>query len=384
MALRPDLRWNCWPDDESHLLLQAVLHRDDAVALGAWRRFVPRLDLGAPNDDQWRLLGHMSRRLASLDPDDPTLPSLQRVARRIAVENLAFLAATDSVLDRLDGAGFEPVVLKGTALLLSVYESSSMRPIRDVDLLVAPDRHDDLIEFLESAGWTVDSVDHLGNHAIGMIGGPVSVDVHRALNLELVAPGVPDNGWGTFAVVDSPRALPSGRRVRMLAPTDALLHTIVHGLQCFSPVTLRWVDDAVQLLRSGEVDGDRLCMLAERFAVAPVVHDALLYVDDVTGGTVDPAVLRRLAAIPTSRLDDVRLRAFHERTDTAAASPPLRYVVSIFLQRSKGYRPVEWVGLVPRSLLQQFEVDGWWEFVRKVVGLASVRTGRRLARVVGD
>ena len=376
MATRPGLRWNCWPDDTDHLLLTAIAHADDDAALASWLQV--REAMSSPTDEQRRLFGQLARRLAVTDPTDPLLPELQGVARTISAENLQHLINIDAVMGLLDEAGIEGVVLKGTALLLSVYENLSLRPIADVDVFVRPDRHADAIAVFAAIGAVPDHRDRLGTHAIGMGGGPISIDVNRAISQELVAPGLVDNGWGTFSFVTSPKALPSGRHVTILESSDALLHTIVHGLGWNGPVALRWVADAVQLLRNGDVDTTRLCALADRLSIAPVVRDALRYLDDVAGGVVEPAMFVELASARTSRLDDLRLRAFHERPEREGEPPPMGFTKSRFLQRTKGDSPVRSLGRFPTLLRDQFDADSWFQLLRRMSGAAFIRVGQRL------
>lgn len=377
MATRLGLRWNCWPDEIDHLLLTAVANADESIALASWHQV--REPMASSTHEQRRLFGQLARRLAAIDPTDPLLPELQGVARRISAENLQHLVNIDVVLGMLDEAGIDSVVLKGTALLLSVYENMSLRPIADVDVLVRSDRHADALAVFAAIGAVPDQRDHMGNHAVGMVGGPIPVDVHRAISQELVAPGLADNGWGSFSFVTSPKALPSGRHVTILESSDALLHTIVHGLGWNGPIALRWVTDVVQLLRSGHVDMARLCALADQFSVAPVVHDALRYVDDIAGGLVEPSTFEALSRSRVSRLDSMRLRAFHERPDREGEPPPMGFTRSRFLQRTKGDRPVRSLGRLPELLRDQYHADGWFQLLRRMTGALLMRAGQRLS-----
>lgn len=377
MATRTELRWNCWPDEADHLLLTTILHEDEGIARAAWNAAVDLLDMDAPSFEQERQFGLLARRLAVIAPDDPHLRTLRAAARRTSAQNLVNLAAIDSVVSMFDDAGIEFVVLKGVALLLSVFDNLSLRPIADLDLVVRPEQHRRAIDLLGAAGWIADR-DHLGNHAVGMFGPPIAVDLHRSVSQELVSPMVSENGWGTFAVVESQGALPSGRHVPILAPTDALVHTILHGLQWNGPIVLRWVTDAAELLRSGAIDEDRLVHLSALFSVSPVIRDALLYIDEVTGGVVEPSMLRRLRSAPTPRLELLRLRAFHERPTPDGVAPPLGFSLSRFLQRTKGETLPGSLRLVPAFLMQQFEASNWRELLRKLVGEAVVRVGHAI------
>jgi len=110
----------------------------------------------------------------------------------------------------------------------------------------------------------------------------------------------------------APRLLPSGRRIRVLAPTDALLHTLVHGTQRLLPHNLRWAVDADRILATERVDWDRLVTLAKTFRLSPLVHDALLFHSTLTGRPVPGGVLEQLAADRLKWLERKRLDAFHE------------------------------------------------------------------------
>lgn len=62
----------------------------------------------------------------------------------------------DDALDALAGAGIQVVVLKGAALVGTVYPSFVDRPMGDVDLLVPEDRALEARRILLGAGWTWD------------------------------------------------------------------------------------------------------------------------------------------------------------------------------------------------------------------------------------
>jgi hypothetical protein len=56
----------------------------------------------------------------------------------------------------LNRAGIEPLLLKGGALAYTVYCSFAARPMRDIDLLVPPDRADDARSIMLQSGWQLD------------------------------------------------------------------------------------------------------------------------------------------------------------------------------------------------------------------------------------
>lgn len=373
MATVPGLRWDCWPEIVDQLLLRSIIDHDDDEALRAWRDASKCFDLDAPDHERRGLYGLLAHRIGRLAPDESALPILQREARSIAARTLGHLAHMDEPIALLESAGIHPVVLKGAALLLSVYESTAWRRIADLDLLVPPDRLADAVEVLVAAGWTTDQRDHLGNHAIGMTGGAIDVDLHRAVSPELVTPDVASGGTALFTFRTAPRTLPSGRPITILTPTDALVHTVVHGLQWNGPICLRWVPDAALLVE--QVDHDRLCHLARTFSIAPLIHDALRFLDRL-GRPIDPTLLARLDSIRTTRLDDLRLRAFHERPVTPGAPPPLGFTRARFLQRTKGDGLPRAISRIPRFLEEQFDASGPLSLLRRMAGAGLIRTGQ--------
>jgi hypothetical protein len=85
-------------------------------------------------------------------------------------------------------------------------------------------------------------------------------------------------------------------------PADQLLVTCAHGL--LGGRSLRWVADAVVVIRASDVDWDRLAVQAERCRLTARVHQALEQVQAEFGVDVPPEVLATLASAP---------RPVHER-----------------------------------------------------------------------
>lgn len=306
------LRWDSWPEPSDVLLLRALLHRDDDVARAAWRGFRSTWDPDAPTHDQFRLLGAIADRIDVLDPDDSRIGMYRGMRRRNAVHALVMLDRLDSLLERLGELGVEPVVLKGPALALSVYDHVGARPYGDLDVLVPYGAHERIVDAFVADGWEATHHDFAGNHGVNFRRGEAEVDLHRLLHAEIVLPRRPEQTMSVLRTELAPRELASGKRVRILAPTDALLHTIVHGTQRLLPHNLRWAVDADRIIATGRVDWDRLVALSKTFRLSPLVHDALVFHSTLTGRVIPEGVLERLAADRLQWLERKRLDAFHE------------------------------------------------------------------------
>lgn len=357
MSTAPGLRWDCWPEPDDRLLLRAILHQDDVVAATAWTELAPRIDLDAPTAEQYRLFPQLAERLTRLAVDEPRLGMLQGVRRQATIQTLLHLRQLDAALGLVEAQGIEAALLKGPALALTVYPDVGLRPFGDGDLLVDPRRHAEAVAVLEAAGWRRGAEDFRGNHAVGLVGGPIDLDLHRTLNRELVVVGEPDAAWNRLWRIPAARPLPSGRTVTTLAPAEALLHTIVHGTQWGGPVNLRWAADAVRLIAAADLDWDRVVHLSRTFGSAAVVHDGLRFVQETAGTTVPAPVLTDLGAVRTSPFERARTRAFHQRPSTDGWAGGLPQTVAVHLRRTRDQRFTGVLRTTPGYLCDVWEVD---------------------------
>jgi hypothetical protein len=174
----------------------------------------------------------------------------------------------------LEAAGIPHVFLKGTYLAYCVYPHPALRPLRDLDILIPPERLMDARAALIAGGLsTVDryervpeSVKDAAPHLPPLLAGNVSVELHkRIFHLKRDADAGPDltedpGFWErcvTGTVAGTPIEAPS--------PTDQMLHIIVHGVYdhqlANGPLLL---SDVALLVAAGGVDWGRLDELAQR------------------------------------------------------------------------------------------------------------------------
>jgi hypothetical protein len=71
---------------------------------------------------------------------------------------------------------------------------------------------------------------------------------------------------------------------------------------------MRWVADAITVMRSMEIDWQRLLMLAERFRLVPPVRDGLEYLATALAAPVPPEVLAALRRIKVSPHEEPEYR----------------------------------------------------------------------------
>jgi hypothetical protein len=125
-----------------------------------------------------------------------------------------------------------------------------------------------------------------------------SVDLHWHVFEECCRPEDDDDFWAASV----PVAI-EGAPTRMPAPEDQLLHACVHGEKWLRVPGIRWITDAVALLRRGEMAWERLVEQAvwRRFVARMVTQ--LGYLRSAFDAPVPPPALAGLASAPVSRIE---------------------------------------------------------------------------------
>ena len=291
-----------WPDERQAALLQAGL-APPPTCVEAWRRLAGELDVARLDPGAARLLPLVWRHLRRHGVEDARLDRLEPryCAARAAGE--ALLGALGQVLEALHAAGVPTVVLKGGALLVSAYGDPGERPMSDVDILVPPELISPAARTLERRGWRPQSpltaaVTQLGHSVSFVRAGHTPVDLHWHVFEECCRPGDDDELWRASVPVTL-----GGVRTRVPAPEDLLLHVCVHGEKWVHVPGIRWIADAVVLLRRGGVGWERLVTEAVRRRFVLRMRAQLGYLASVFAAPVPADALAALGRAPVSPLE---------------------------------------------------------------------------------
>lgn len=272
------------PDDR--LLVAAFGTRDSALA--AWREWLPGRDLDALSDDELRLLPAVFHNLRDSSADMPQVAVL--MARTTFIRSRLLLRDAAKTAARLDA-----LLLKGAALMIGGMVEIGSRPMSDFDLLVRPPDAERAIDVLQDDGWVADPplreqmVDF--HHAARFKRGESSCDLHWWSLWEMRDAAADGRMFDTAeeVVFDGvPLRLPRGEQL--------VLHVIVHGTRAFDPSSVRWIGDALAVLRSRTIDWDVFAHEAESRGVAHAVAAALAYLRDAFGAAIPDETIRRLDA----------------------------------------------------------------------------------------
>lgn len=238
----------------------------------------------------------------------------------------------EHVLRLLAPIGLRPIALKGAGLVLTVYDELAVRPMDDVDLLVAPEEFRPALQQLLAHGGVAihdepfDGAYELVTHHVALRFPAVSAVVvelhHQWLSL-------PARQAGLVAMAElrgrAQRATLGGQAVDVLGAEDQVLHLCGH-LAIHSAVMQRliWVYDVDQVIRQAgaALDWGAIVERAQRYQMALPLRQVL---ESVVGAFATPlpaALPARLAALPVSKAErqryGVEARGPHSRLGDGA------------------------------------------------------------------
>lgn len=372
---------SCFPDELQHRLLTVCLAPSPQVAIAAWTAWISAVGIDTLDQASSRLLPLAYHRLAALGVRHPEMPRLAGVLRHAWANNLTQRHQVDSVLRTLTSAGITHLLLKGAPLAFSIYPNPGARPMDDIDVLVPLDRATEAIELLLRDGATLleqplpprrpgaDVIDPLLlKHGLSFRSAQgLNLDLHWFALQDCRQPGIDDGFWARRRPL---AAIPGASRA---GPEDNLLHLCVHGLRASPVASIRWIADAVLLLRATGDDFDWGLLRAEarrRRLVVPLFH-ALSYLRANFEQRIPDEVLAHFAAEPTSLLE----RAAHHGNVSASfftqfAATWMRYRRTMadrsWLTRCRGFPPY---------LIQCWGCLTYGDVFRHIVG-RTLRSGK--------
>ena len=289
----------CWPSREQELLLKAVV-LTGAEALEALREWESLGCFDKTDEASFRLLPLLYRNLREQGIGHDRLPLLKGIHRRAWYKNQVLFDAMAPVLESLHKAGFPLMLLKGIPLILLYYQDPGVRPMRDIDVLVPRRDAQRAIEFLTAQGWTLISWAPRRllegffsfKHSLGFVAGPEKeLDLHWHVLYQARTEEAERDFWQMVVPLEF-----QGVPAVALCQTDQFTTTLVHGMG-WNPITpIRWIPDAMEILRRPPgVDWERFLDHARRYRLGLPLRDALGYLAE-----------RFQAPVPTRVLDSLR------------------------------------------------------------------------------
>ena len=286
-----------WPTPAQELLLRAGV-ASGRRALEAWDAWKANHDLIETELDHgsFRLLALVYKNLLAQGADEPLMPRLKGIYRYWWCSNQHLFYRAAGVIRELEGAGIPTIVLKGAAASVAYYRDTGVRTMGDIDLLVPVDRATAAVTHLGRLGFrparprVADLIRY--QHSVRMEhGNGEALDLHWHVLAECVHRSADDGFWKRAVPI---RILDASSRA--LDATDALLHAIVHGMRWNAEPTVRWVADAMAILRAadGVIDWTVMEREARRQHVVLRLRMGLAYLKRSMGAPIPDRVLERL------------------------------------------------------------------------------------------
>lgn len=290
-----------WPSGTHRLLLRAALHPDPDAARTAWHEWRRAQDFDRIDYASMRFVPLLLGRIKELGIVAEDAGRYRGIHRRAWVHSQRVFHRLRGVMDGLAAAGIPTLVLKGAALGPTVYGDTGLRPIGDADVLVPHRDAVRAIDWFVRQGWKAKPHKepeilvryHLfHDHAWAFdAGGDDTIDLHWKLLHIGADPALDDRFWRHATGF---RLL--GSDVRTLSPTHHLFHACVHGVPFCTVPGMRWVADAVMILRHANepIDWAEFLRCAADFHVTVLVAHALTYLRREIDAPIPDFVLDRL------------------------------------------------------------------------------------------
>lgn len=314
-----------FPDREQYLVLRAALGEGRA-AIDAYQEWRSTLDLSKDFDREvFRLVPLLYDNLRRLGHHDELTGRLKGAYRLAWAKNHRLFDDTRPVLDRFLAAGLTVMAMKGAPLALCYYDNPATRPMSDVDFAVPGTQVDAAAGILAGLGYrpwrTIDSDFRRFRHAVGFVApGQKEVDLHWHMLLDFCDDSADTVFWQ--------KARPFrflGQQILSPDATRLLLLTIIHGLRWNPEPPVRWIPDALMILRQTREPIDWAWMVG--FAVERRItfrlHAGLAYLAERFSGEIPTWVLTQLAAVRPSVRERLELRTLMAAFNYDSSTGPL-------------------------------------------------------------
>jgi hypothetical protein len=306
---------------DQRLLVAAFARGERAVR--AWQEWSEGRDLSALDATEMRLLAPVFHNLRACGVADAEIaPVVKQMARSMWVRTRLMLREAAATVALLSAHDLDSVLLKGAALVAGGYCDAGARPMADFDLLVTPADLPRAAALLASAGWQAER--------------PLDRRMMRYRHAVLFEK--PDRGcdlhwWPLWESRDAKadarfrgdaeEATLDGVPVRIPRAEHQLLHVIVHGTRAFDATLVRWIGDALAVLRTRGAAFDWALFVEEVEArrLAYPVGESLAYLVETFDAVVPAEVIASLIARAVPRW---RRRLYAPRPDLRQR-PPMPY-----------------------------------------------------------
>jgi len=369
------------------LLLQAAL-LDGPPATEAAKTWLASLRNGE-TEPGFHGLGLASRRLLPMIYRNvkTSIPAHLRDELRLVhheywADNQKRFHRLQQLLSWFEAQGIPTLVLKGMALSILHYCDMALRPMSDLDILVPEDRAREVVGRLLHDGWTPD---------LYLPSAPKNRYFYRHIHaMPLAHPdyGVLDLHWhvlteATFRGADwifwrdsVPLAV-NTIKTRALNPTDQLMHTCVHGFKANDVAPIRWIADAVTILRTSQMDWTRLVNLARNLHVTIPLAASLSFLRATFPTPIPEDVIGELGKVEVDHKERRYFETLIHRN--VGWRDVLDYNLERHRRANRDRNPILGIPSLPRQLQLHYNLH----HLKDLGAFAFSRLGKRIRERIG-
>jgi hypothetical protein len=291
-----------WPTAEQELLLKAALLTGEE-SIAAWKRWAAAVDFDLLDAGSQRLLPLLYRNLVKQGIEHPALAIYKGFYRMTWYKNQLLLHRLSRVLHLLDSRGIPAVLLKGAAMAQLYYNDWALRPMNDFDLLVPQEKTLQAVDLLCGDGWSPslrkpDAEDLKIRHAVTLVDGSgMEFDLHWRVILEW---GV--NNFEQRMRHDYSKIRFNGIGAYALSPTDQFFHVLIHGARWNAVAPLRWIPDAMAILRQAgaDIEWRKLIREAHDRNLTVAFRKTITYLQEQFHAPVPAEIMQEIATLKPS------------------------------------------------------------------------------------
>jgi hypothetical protein len=319
------------PDEKQTFLLKASISSGQDVYKN-WQKWSASVDLNDVDGASFRLIPLLHKNLEKHQIYPIEMGKLKGISRYHWCKNQILLKAMGELLILFKVNTIDTMLLKGGALIYKYHNSPSLRPMSDFDLMVPRDQIYKATTVMIQNGWKSASnlmlddpkvqknthnqsfVDKNGNEC----------DLHWTPLREATWQDAERHFWETAEEITI-----HGNTVKILGPTEQLLHTIVHGSHYNVLPPIRWISDSWVIIENEKdtIVWERLIELGKKYSCLMSLQYGLQYLATEFKMAIPPDFLNHLAhqeiplqemveykivshMIPAYRIDTLLLRGW--------------------------------------------------------------------------
>jgi hypothetical protein len=263
-----------WPTYEQSLVLKAALLPAEP-ARAAFHEWLALADFEGDFDNgTFRLLPLLYSNMRRHGIEHGIMSRLKGIYRLTWYKNNKLFHDLHPVIEALSVAGIPIMLLKGVPLALLYYRNVALRPMADIDVLVPPEMVSQALAEMTRFAHTpfaLASSDYLKyRHAMQYWSeSSGEIDLHWHALYETCDGNYDDVFWKTARPLEF-----NGIRCQVPDATWMFFHTVIHGVRWNAEPPIRWIADAMTILRStdNEIDWIEMSDYAHKLKLSYRLH----------------------------------------------------------------------------------------------------------------